>query len=229
MESIFSDTNTLFGQLRATCRDDWNAYCDHEFVRRIANATLPKACFRHYLEQDYLFLIHFSRAWALAVYKATRLADMRRASATLHALLNQEMDLHVKYCASWGLTEPEMEKISEAKANLAYTRYVLERGLAGDLLDLYVALAPCVIGYAEIGATILTHPATILEGNPYREWIEMYSGTEYQATATAEIAQLDALAAVRMGPGRFDDLVQTFRQATCLEIGFWDMGLHLHV
>ena len=67
MDSILSDTNTLFGRLRTACRDDWTAYCDHEFVRRIADATLPEACFRHYLEQDYLFLIHFSRAWALAV------------------------------------------------------------------------------------------------------------------------------------------------------------------
>jgi thiaminase len=31
----------------------------------------------------------------------------------------------------------------------------------------------------------------------------------------------------RMGPGRFESLVKTFRQATSLEIGFWDMGLHI--
>ena len=37
---------------------------------------------------------------------------------------------------------------------LAYTRYVLELGLAGDALDLMVALAPCIAGYAEIGAML---------------------------------------------------------------------------
>jgi len=152
---------------------------------------------------------------------------MRAAASTLNALLNHEMQLHVKYCAGWGLTEQEMESINEAKANMAYTRYVLERGLAGDVLDLHVALAPCVIGYAVIGNSLATDPTTKLEGNPYKDWIEMYAGEEFQRVARGAVHHLDELAASRMGPGRFESLVKTFRQATSLEIGFWDMGLHI--
>jgi len=37
---------------------------------------LPEQCFRHYLVQDYLFLIHFARAYALAAYKSETLADI---------------------------------------------------------------------------------------------------------------------------------------------------------
>ena len=223
----FNDPTTLFGKLRAACIDEWDAYCYHEFVRGIGAGTLPEECFRHYLEQDYLFLIHFSRAWALAVYKSDTLADMRAATSTLDALLNYEMELHVKYCAGWGLKEREMEQANEAKANMAYTRYVLERGLAGDVLDLHVALAPCVIGYAVIGKNLVSDPTTKLEGNPYKDWIEIYSAEEYQNVAKEAVRHLDELAASRLGPGRFEDLVKTFRQATILEIGFWDMGLNL--
>lgn len=223
----FNDPNTLFGRLRSSCAEEWNGYCNHEFVRRLGDGTLPRESFRHYLEQDYLFLIHFSRAWALAVYKADTLADMRAAASTLDALLNYEMGLHVQYCAGWGLTAEEMERQSEARANMAYTRYVLERGLAGDVLDLHVALAPCVIGYAVIGKNLAGDPRTRFEGNPYRAWIEMYAGEEFQDVAKAAVRQLDQLAASRLGPGRFENLARTFRQATSLEIGFWDMGLHL--
>lgn len=223
----YNDPNTLFGRLRSACSDEWAGYCNHEFVSRIGDATLPEQSFRHYLEQDYLFLIHFSRAWALAVYKADTLADMRAAATTLNAILNYEMELHVKYCAGWGLTEQEMELKNEARANMAYTRYVLERGLAGDVLDLHVALAPCVIGYAVIGKNLVTDPKTKLEGNPYKDWIEMYSGEEFQNVAKAAVLNLDKLAASRMGSGRFESLVKTFRQATSLEIGFWDMGLNI--
>lgn len=223
----FNDPDTLFGRLRSACSSQWDAYCGHEFVRRIGDATLPEECFRHYLLQDYLFLIHFSRAWALAVYKAETLADMRAAASTLNTHINLEMDMHVKFCAGWGITEREMERTSEAKANLAYTRYVLERGLAGDILDLHVALAPCVIGYAVIGANLMTHPKTKLEGNPYREWIEMYAGEEYQRVAQDSVRHLDKLAASRSGPGRFESIAKTFRQATSLEVDFWDMGLHI--
>ena len=45
-----------------------------------------------------------------------------------------------------------MEALPEARAPMPYTRYVLEKGLAGDILDLHTALAPCVVGYGEIGA-----------------------------------------------------------------------------
>ena len=225
----FNDPNTLFGRLRSACAKEWAGYCNHEFVQRIGDAILPEQSFRHSLEQDYLFLIHFSRAWALAVYKADTLADMRAAASTLDAILNYEMNLHVKYCAGWGLTEQEMERINEAGANMAYTRYVLERGLAGDVLDLHVALAPCVIGYAVIGKNLETDPETKVEGNPYRAWIEMYAGEEFQDVAKAAVRYLDELAASRMGPGRFESLVKTFRQATSLEIGFWGMGLNMEV
>lgn len=225
----FNHPNMLFGRLRSACAGEWNAYCTHEFVRRIADATLPEECFRHYLQQDYLFLIHFGRAWALAVYKSETLADMRAAAATLNAILNYEMDLHVKYCAGRGLKEQDLEQITEAKANMAYTRYVLERGFAGDILDLHVALAPCIIGYAVIGKNLAEDPSTKLEGNPYRDWIEMYAGETFQKEAMAAMQHLDQLAASRMGSGRFESLVKTFRQATTLEIGFWDMGLNLQV
>ena len=223
----FNDPNTLFGRLSSACADEWAGYCNHEFVQRIGDATLPEQSFRHYLEQDYLFLIHFSRAWALAVYKADTLADMRAAASTLNAIINYEMELHVKYCAGWGLTEQEMELKNEARANMAYTRYVLERGLAGDVLDLHVALAPCVIGCAVIGENLVNDPKTKLEGNPYKDWIEMYSGEEFQNVAKAAVLNLDKLAASRMGAGRFESLVKTFLQATSLEIGFWDMGLNM--
>jgi thiaminase (transcriptional activator TenA) len=121
----FKDPNTLFGRLRSACADEWERYCNHEFVRHIGDGTLPEQCFRHYLEQDYLFLIHFSRAYALAASNAETLADMRAAASTLNAILNYETNLQVKYCSGWGLTEQEMERKNEARANMAYTRYVL--------------------------------------------------------------------------------------------------------
>jgi thiaminase/transcriptional activator TenA len=72
-----------------------------------------------------------------------------------------------------------MQAAPEGVATMAYTRYVMERGMAGDLLDLYAALAPCVLGYAEIGLALAADPATQRDGNPYADWIDMYAGDEY--------------------------------------------------
>mgnify|MGYP002527789598 CR=1 FL=1 len=74
-----SATLDLFSRLRHACADEWRDYTDHAFVRGLADGSLPEACFRHYLGQDYLFLIHFARAYALAAYKADSLGDIRRS------------------------------------------------------------------------------------------------------------------------------------------------------
>jgi thiaminase/transcriptional activator TenA len=140
------------------------------------------------------------------------------------------MSLHVTFCARWGLDEDALMAVPEAEANMAYTRLVLERGLAGDLLDLLVALAPCVVGYGEVGARLMAEHGPGLSNNPYREWVETYAGEEYQAVARSAIAQLDRVAqrragVVTEGSPRWRSLAATFRAATRLEAGFWEMGL----
>jgi len=215
----------LFTSLRARCAESWVRFVDHDFVRQLASGTLPEACFRHFLVQDYVFLIHFSRAWALAVYKSERLEDMRSATQVLNGLLEHEMPLHTEYCRRWGIEPDALEQTPEARANMAYTRYVLERGLAGDVLDLLVALAPCVCGYAEIGRERLRDAATRLEGNLYRDWLDTYAGAEFQQLADAVRRQMDRLAVERVTEQRLPALERTFREATELEVGFWNMGL----
>ncbi|WP_041795190.1 TenA family protein [Pararhodospirillum photometricum] len=211
---------SLFERLRTACTADWQAYVDHAFVRAMGAGTLPEASFRHYLGQDALFLIHFARAYALAAFKADTLDDIRAAGRGMTAILD-EMGLHVAFCRRWGLSESALQALPEARATLAYTRYVLERGLAGDVLDLFVALAPCVVGYAEIGRALapLSHP-----GHPYAEWIDQYAGEAYQGVAADAMATLDGLFARRGGEGRMPELIRTFRDATRLEADFWEMG-----
>ena len=67
--------------------------------------------------------------------------------------------------------------------------------------------------------------APMMEGNPYRSWIEMYAGDEYQDIARGAVAQLDRLAEAKGGDARFQGLAATFAQATRLEEAFWQMGL----
>ncbi len=214
---------SLFSALRDCTGPDWQTYVDHVFVRRIADGSLPEAAFRYYLIQDYLFLIHFSRAWALAAYKAETLNDIMAASEILNGISNTEMALHVEFCRGWGLTEADMEAAPEAPACLAYTRYVLETGLRGDLLDLHIALAPCVVGYGEIGHALGS--AVVVPGNPYQPWIELYAGPEYQKVAQSAVTALDDLWARRGSEARRVSAQRIFSEATRLEIGFWQMGL----
>jgi thiaminase/transcriptional activator TenA len=211
---------------REAAGDYWPAYTRHAFVEGMKDGSLPRAAFLHYLVQDYVFLRHFSRAWALAVTKADTLEEMRSCAATVHALLNEEIQLHVQVCAGEGISEAALFAAEEAPANIAYTRYVLDAGHSGDFLDLLAALAPCVLGYGEIGAR-LAHEAS---SDTYKDWIGNYAGDEYQEVCASVGALIDSAVQRRIGSQpeaspRWPTLCERFRTATRLEVGFWDMGL----
>ncbi|MCC5984433.1 MAG: TenA family protein [Rhodobacteraceae bacterium] len=202
----------------------WHAYTHHPFVEGLRRGDLPHAHFLHYLRQDYIFLIHFARAWALAAAKGETLAEIQAASATVQALAHVEMPLHVQICAQAGIDAAMLETTQEAPANLAYTRYVLESGYSGDFLDLMAALAPCVLGYGEIGARLAG------SGGPYADWIDTYAGADYQALCRDVGALIDGALVHRLGHDwtglpRAGHLSQRFATATRLEVGFWQMGL----
>ncbi|GAB4365860.1 MAG: TenA family protein [Kiloniellaceae bacterium] len=218
--------SAVFAGWRRAAADDWQAYTRHTFVRRLGDGSLPRQAYLHYLVQDYVFLVHFARAWALAVVKAGDLAEMRAAAGTVDALVNQEMTLHVKVCAAHGIAEKTLLAAEEEVENLAYTRFVLDRGHAGDFLDLLAALAPCVLGYGEIGAWL----GDAASDRTYGDWIDAYAASDYQAVCLTVGQLIDRAAAARLGATpeaspRWAGLCRSFRTATRLEVGFWDMGL----
>lgn len=220
-----------FALWRAAAGAQWQGYVRHDFVLQLGEGTLPRRAFLHYLVQDYLFLGHFSRAWALAVTKADTLEEMRACAVTVSALLCDEMQLHEAICAAEGISATDLARAREETATIAYTRYVMDAGHAGDFTDLLAALAPCVLGYGEIGAALAPSAARLpASAGLYRDWIETYAGASYQQTCHEVGALIDAALLRRLGPQfadmpRWPVLVERFRTATRLEAEFWQMGL----
>ena len=215
----------LFARLKADAGDAWRAYTTHPFVRALGEGTLPVDAFRFYLAQDYLFLIQFARAYALAAFKAPTLAAMRQAAAGMNGILDIELALHVRLVERWGMRGEDLERTPEAMQTIAYSRFVLDAGMRGDLLDLMTGLAPCIIGYGEIGRALAATTSGQAAGNPYREWIAEYAGEAYQTLTRDAEAELDRLAGDLLTEARYPRLLAIFDQATRLEADFWQMGL----
>ena len=214
----------LYRRLRAAGALSWQAYTWHPFVQGLADGSLPPAAFRRYLVQDYLFLVQFARAFALAAYKAESFPAFRGKIEAVSGLLH-ETTMHLGYCAEWGIPEAAILAEPEAAETVAYTRWVLDRGVAGDILDLEVALAPCTVGYGEIALLIEASPTRNRANNPYESWIAMYASAEYQALAAGAATRLDALGESHGGVARLPALAADFTKAAQLEAAFWAMGL----
>src|SRR5215472_10060145 len=98
--------------VRARAKKIWQSELSHPFVRGIGDGTLPIDRFRFYLEQDYLFLIEYSRVFALASAKARDLETMALFSGLLNDTLKTEMQLHRDYCKRLGIAESMLASVA---------------------------------------------------------------------------------------------------------------------
>ncbi|KAJ0417326.1 hypothetical protein BJY00DRAFT_303480 [Aspergillus carlsbadensis] len=186
---------------RPDVRSVWKKFTEHEFVLGLGSGSLPVERFKEYLAQDYLYL---------------------SARIVLH--IQRETALHVDYCASFGLSKEEMEKLPEKMACTAYSRYILDVGQSEDWLALQVALAPCLIGYGAIAQRLYTEEKTLRDGNRYWKWIENYVAEDYTEAVRLGSELLETHMR-KVSPSRMEELIKIFIRATELEIEFWSMGL----
>ncbi len=43
----------------------WNSYLEHPFVKGLGDGTLEQEKFKHWLKQDYVYLIDYARLFAI--------------------------------------------------------------------------------------------------------------------------------------------------------------------
>jgi thiaminase (transcriptional activator TenA) len=194
----------------------------HPFVRGIGDGTLPIERFRFYVEQDYVFLIEYSRVLALAVAKGLTLDGMARFAEFLHATLNVEMALHRGYAARFGITEAELARVTAAPTTYAYTRHLLVTAYSGTLPEICASLLPCQWGYGELGRT-LAEAGEPVDQPLYAEWIRMYAGEEYHQLVSELLATFDALAAAESIVAR-ERMAAIFATSARYEWSFWEMA-----
>jgi thiaminase/transcriptional activator TenA len=217
----------VFNLLKEKNLKNWLLYTKHDFVNLLSSDSLEEKYFLNYLIQDYLFLIQFSKAWSLAVLKSDTLEEMKIAANTVNDLINFEMELHIKLCGSYNISKNDLESANEENENIAYTRYVLELGYSGDFLDLLSALAPCVLGYGEIG---INGKNFKIKTPMYKKWIDTYSSDEYQDVCKNVGNLIDQAFLLRLGSDyvntyKWNKVNKIFNKATLLEIDFWNMAL----
>ncbi len=202
-----------------------NAILQHPFVLGIGRGDLDLARFRHYVTQDYVYLVDYSRVLARGAARAPELESMSWFAGLLDETLNTEMELHRGYCARFGITSEELEATRPAPTTVAYTSYLLRVASQGSFGELAASLLPCQWGYWEIGEHLARRGAPS-HAPLYAEWVAMYSSDEFRDLALHLRSLTDAIGSVA-SPAEQAAMETAYLTSLRLERQFWDMSWNL--
>jgi thiaminase/transcriptional activator TenA len=216
----------FYKTLREETDELWQSVFAHPFVKGIGDGSLSKDRYEFFLKQDYVYLIEFSRVFALAAAKAKKLESMGLFATLLDATLNTEMALHRKTCREFGIDEEELEKTEPAMVTTAYTNLLLRTCYEGAMMDILAVLLPCAVGYAEIGQKLKS--AGMPDDPFYKDWIHTYTSGEYVEFTDWLVAQMDissegAPAAVR------ENLKRLYVSSARFEYLFFEMSWNMEM
>jgi len=182
----------------------------HRFVRGLKEGSLPLGSFQRYIGQDAFFLEAFARAYALALAHSPDQEGLREFADLLSGVL-EELELHRRYSAEWGV---RLEDVSPGDATLAYTDFLLASAALGSVGETCAAMTPCMRLYAFLGQELAAEGVS--EDNPYTEWIETYADPGFEALA----AKLEDL--LNRYASDAPAIRATYRRAMTLELAFFE-------
>ena len=200
----------------------WDSYYVHPFILGIGDGTLSKDKFIFYLIQDYLYLLDYSKLFALGVTKATDEKTMQNFAKLLDGTLNSEMQIHRYYLKKLNITETDIKKTKPSLSNLSYTHYMMAVSQNGQMAEITVALLACSWSYYLIGKEL--EKTNKRDENPfYTPWIDTYVSEEYQKFNNWLIEETDKFCNDLSEEHKLR-LIDIFINTSRYEYDFWTMS-----
>jgi len=197
----------------------WDAQKAHPFVVELAEGTLDEDAFRHWVEQDYRYLLDYARVFAIAGTKATEEETMTHLLGVAHEILDFEMALHREFAAGYDLTPGDLEAVEKVPTCVAYTNFLVRTAHEGSIAEIAAAIYPCGQGYLDIADQM----AEIADGeHQYTPFIEKYTSDEFRE-AVAWMREFVDECGERY-PGEHDAMREAFLRSARLEYQFWEMA-----
>lgn len=203
----------------------WQSYMEHPFIKGLGDGTLDQQKFKHWLKQDYIYLIEYARLFSIGAAKSTDLKMMATYADLANGTLNTEMALHRGFAKQFGISEAELEETEPAQTTVGYTSYMLNMAQQGGIENVIAAILTCTWSYNYIGLKLAEikgasdHPL-------YGEWINMYASDEFSQYKEDCIRLMNQVA-----EGKTDEELQRLEdiivKTSYYEYMFWDMAEYL--
>jgi len=196
----------------------WNkAHVNHPFINGLQDGSLEFEKFKHYMIQDYKFLIEYCRVISIAISKSFDQKIMSFWSRLLDETLNSEMSLHESFCSDFGISKDELFNSETSIATKSYCNYLLSTAYKYDIEYISCSLLPCQWGYDEIGRRLGKNNQT-LKNSFHIRWINAYNVIEYQEITKWLINYVDSI------QQKVDNKVanEIFQESLEFEFLFWE-------
>jgi len=192
------------------------------FNQQLADGTLSRSRFRHYIIQDAHYLLAYGRALAVTAAKANDAAGVVQFAEAAKEAIVVERSLHDGIMREYDIRPVDFSNTPLSPVCHHYCSYLLATAWSEPYPVAVAALLPCFWIYAEVGRAIHAQSAP---NNPYQNWIDTYSSEGFHDSVRAVCATVDKIAEKASEQTR-NLMQQAYRHAARLEWLFWDSAFH---
>ncbi len=214
-------TERLSSRLRRLADPIWQAQRCHPFITGMSDGSLPLDRFTHWMRQDYLYLIEYSRALSLAAARSPDAEAMTKLAALANATLGTELSLHRSYASQFGISSSELAAERMSPTCQAYTDFLVRTAGQCPFPEVVAALLPCMWGFSEVGLAL--EAKGLPEDERYAQWVQMYASEAFAEEAAWCRDLLDRVGA-DLPSSALGGVEESFLASSRYELQFWEMA-----
>lgn len=198
----------------------YNTIIKMPFITELMDGTLPVEKFQFYMAQDSHYLEHFGRSLSIIASRIEDITDTLAFIQFAEGAIVVENALHESYFKEFNLSGKGI-----MQPNCHHYAHVLKS--TATLANIEVAVAailPCFWIYRDVGTFIYENQKSL--DNPYKKWIDTYTGEDFNILAKQAIAIADRLAS-NCTTAQQHLMTEAFITSSHLEFQFWDGAYNL--
>lgn len=192
------------------------------FNQELAQGSLSKEAFCHYVIQDAHYLLAYGRALSVCAAKAFDADAVIQFSQGAKEAIIVERELHNGFMHEFGITKADFENTPLTAACHHYTSFLTATAWSESYPVVLASLLPCYWIYAEVGKDIVSKSVT---NNPFQAWIDTYSGEHFNEEVRKVLAIIDAVAETADAV-TIEKMHIAYTKGAELEYLFWDSAYH---
>ncbi|MGM0365053.1 MAG: thiaminase II [Actinomycetota bacterium] len=207
----------IMSRLRKDSKQIWDSIEEHPFIVELCNGSLPLEKFKHYVLQEYHFLVAGIRNFSIIASRAEPVEDIIELVEISPGIAVSEYKNYLKLLESLGLGLEDAKATQPIPIVCAYSDFLISVSYLGSYPEALIAILPCFWSYCEI---IKPHKEK-LDSNRcqlYQNWAKAYCSSSYYEV----MDRIKEVAERASANTPYQKLKYLFLKASRYEYMYWD-------